>query len=266
MRKKEFAARIWAKLKSSERKNRFFPPGSRVLAAVSGGPDSVCLAHYLWAMSRKNAFSLFFIHFNHGLRGQAAEEDARFVIEFGRSLGVKTLIERLDVARTAQARGGGLEEAGRALRYAALARAAKRLGCGVAATGHHMGDQAESVLLNLLRGKRVAALAGISPKRELTFGIRLVRPLLPLRKSEIIEYARFNGLRFRLDKTNASRLFTRNWIRLSLLPLLEKKNPRIQERLANLAEDIREHFIQRPPGLKMPLGAPVRWDSRYLKP
>jgi len=136
-------------------------------------------------------------------------------------------------------RGQGLEAAARKLRYQALARAARRLGCNKVATGHHLDDQAETVLLHLLRGIRLAALAGISPCRPLAKGITLVRPLLPLRRSEVMLYLKLHGLKCRQDKSNRDTHFTRNWVRRKVLPLLETRNPQVRERLAGVAEQVR---------------------------
>ncbi|MDE2313054.1 MAG: tRNA lysidine(34) synthetase TilS [Elusimicrobia bacterium] len=243
MRKESFAARVWSKIRSLEKERGFFASGDRVLAAISGGPDSVCLGHYLWSQSRRRGFALHFVHFHHGLRGRAADADARFVLELGRRWGVPTRVIRLPVAKAAARRGLGLEEAGRKLRYRALAREAKRLGCGKAATAHHLDDQAESVVLSLLRGSRLESLAGIFPERPLAPGVTLVRPLLRLRKSEILDYARFRGLKFRVDRSNASVRFSRNWVRREVLPLLERKNPRIRERLSAISDQVRHEFF-----------------------
>ncbi|HVA67157.1 MAG TPA: tRNA lysidine(34) synthetase TilS [Elusimicrobiota bacterium] len=265
MRKEAFAARVWSKMRSLEKERGFLAGDGRILAAISGGPDSVCLGHYLWSQSRRRGFALFFVHFHHGLRGRAADADARFVLSLGKKWGVPTRVIPIAVAAAAARRRLGLEEAGRKLRYQALAREAKRLGCGKAATAHHLDDQAESVLLSLLRGSRLEGLAGIFPERPLSSGVELIRPLLSLKKSEIREYLRFHGLKFRVDRTNASRRFTRNWVRQDVLPLLERKNPRVRERLASIADQVRHKLLSaKAPAPPRPRSK-ARAGSRYPK-
>lgn len=239
MTRKEFAARVWSKLVAYEKAHRLLGRGDRVLAAVSGGPDSVCLAHYLASRARRGGYALEILHVHHGLRGRAADRDALFVERLGKSLGTPVRVVRAPVARRAAARGKGLEDAGRELRYAALAQAARELKCSKVATGHQLDDQAETVLLHLLRGTRLAALAAIPPRRPLARGISLIRPLLPLSRTEVRAYLKVHGLKSRLDRTNLSTRFTRNWLRLKVLPELARRNPRIREHLAGIAEQVR---------------------------
>ena len=239
MRRKQFAARVWSKLIAFEKAQRFFGRDDHVLAAVSGGPDSVCLAHFLAALKRRRGFRLSLIHVNHGLRGRSADRDELFVRELGRDLGVPVAVVKAAVARRAQQRGKGLEDAGRELRYAAIGRTAARLGCNKAATGHQLDDQAETVLLHMLRGTRLSALGGIPPKRPLAHGLTLVRPLLPLSRAEVLEYLKIPGLKHRLDRSTRSVQFTRNWLRLRILPELAARQPRVREHLALIAAQVR---------------------------
>lgn len=210
-----------------------------MLAAVSGGPDSVCLAHYLRERSRRMGFSVSLLHVDHGLRGRAAKADAAFVRGLGAALGLRVVSVAVSAAARARRRRKGVEDAARELRYAALARAAKRLGCNKAATGHQLDDQAETVLLHLLRGTRLSGLGAIPPARALSPGVTLIRPLLPLRRGEILEYLRQHGLSHRVDATNASEALTRNWVRRRVVPLLESRQPRLKEHLAALAAQVR---------------------------
>ena len=238
MRRKEFAARVWAKLIAFEKRERLFSRGDRVLAAVSGGPDSVCLAHFLAQLARRRGFSLALLYVDHGLRKAAAAEE-RFVRRLGAALGVPVLVRRVKVRAAAERRGGGLEEAARKLRYAALARAARARGFNKAATGHQLDDQAETVLLNLLRGRRLAALAGIAPARPLSPGVTLVRPLLSVTREELSHYLSVHELRWRLDRSNLDSQFTRNWLRREILPALARRQPRVREHLAAVAGQAR---------------------------
>jgi len=239
MRRREFAARVWSKLLAFDRQEGLLQRSDRILAAVSGGPDSVCLAHFLSTLGRRKGFAVSLLHVHHGLRGREADHDARFVTALGKRWGLPVAVVAVPVRSLARARRGGIEEAARKLRYQALLREARRLRCNKVATGHHLDDQAETVLLHLLRGSRLAALAGISPRRRLSRKIALIRPLLPLRRREIMAYLQVHGLKGRRDSSNSNERFTRNWIRRRVLPLLESRNPRIRERLAGFAAQAR---------------------------
>lgn len=242
MRRKEFAAKVWSKLIAFEKAEALFKPGERVLAAVSGGPDSVCLAHFLCALARRKSFALRLAHVHHGLRGASADKDAAFTLKLAARLGVEAVILRVDARARAAEKGGGVEDAARELRYKALAREARRLRCRVVAAGQHLDDQAETVLLNLLRGTRLKGLGGMPPARALAPGVRLVRPLLPISRAEVMEYLRQHGLTYRKDPTNRSTRFLRNWLRLKVIPLLETRQPRVREHLAGLAAQARRSY------------------------
>jgi tRNA(Ile)-lysidine synthase len=218
LRRKEFAAKVWSKLVSTP----LFTRGDRVLAAVSGGADSVCLAHFLAHLSRRRGFSLRIVHVHHGLRGRDADRDAEFTARLGKALGLETAVIRIKIA-------GKGEAAARRARYAALVKEARRRKCGKIALAHQLDDQAETVLLNLIRGSK---FAGIPARRPLAPGIEAVRPLLPVSRSEVLTYLKLHGLKHRVDKTNRDDAFTRNWIRRKVLPLLESRNPRIREHLS----------------------------------
>lgn len=239
-RRKEFAARTWSKLVAFEKRHALLPEGERVLAAVSGGPDSVCLAHWLSVQARKKRLTVRLLHVHHGLRGSEADRDAAFVADLGRKLGLPVGVVRADVKGLARARGLGLEEAGRKERYRLLAARAKRARFAAVATGHQLDDQAETVLLHLLRGTSLEGLGGMAPRRELAPGIALIRPLLPLTRAEVQDYLDVHGLDARRDASNSDPKFTRNWVRLAVLPLLEKRAPGVKERLAAIAEKVRE--------------------------
>lgn len=239
MRRTQFAARVWSKLMTFERREGLFQHGDRVLAAVSGGPDSVCLAHFLSVEARRKDFSLMLAHVHHGLRGRDADKDAEAVRKLGKRLGLEVFFSKVDVPACAAGRGRGMEEAARHLRYRALARIAAGHDCGKVATGHQLDDQAETVLLHLLRGTRLQGLAGIPARRPLTRRIELVRPLLPITREEVSLYLKLHGLRARLDRSNLDQDRTRNWVRRKVLPLLEERNPRIRERLAGIAAQMR---------------------------
>jgi tRNA(Ile)-lysidine synthase len=212
--------------------------GRRLLVAVSGGLDSVTLAHVLREISERRRLELAIAHVNHGLRGAESEADQALVEALGAKLGLRVLVER--VAPEGLRRGGPsrdrptLQEAARELRYAALGRMAEAVGAAHVATAHTLDDQAETVLLRLLRGSGPDGLGGI-PERSADG--RVVRPLLGVTRAEIERYAAARALAWREDASNASRAYARNRLRLDWLPGLARAfNPRLLRALADLAE------------------------------
>ncbi len=239
MRREEFAARVWSKLVAFDKRHALLPAGARVLAGVSGGPDSVCLAHWLSVQKRRKGLDVALLHVHHGLRGREADKDARSVAALGEKLGLPVAVVKVDVKALAKRRGMGLEDAGRKARYDELTRRARRSRRAIVATGHQLDDQAETVLLHLLRGTSAAGLAGMPTRRPLAPGVELIRPLLPLTRAEVDAYLRAHGLTARQDASNASEAFERNWVRRKLLPLLERRRPGVKDRLAAIADDAR---------------------------
>ena len=231
--------RILSALAAHARRERLFEDGDRVLAAVSGGPDSVCLAHHLARLARRRGLAVSMIHFDHGLRGAESRRDQAFVQRLAARLGLPLICRDLAVRRTAAAERRSLEDAGRALRYRALAEEARRGRFNKVAVGHQLDDLAETVLLHLLRGTKAKGLAGIPPSRALAPGLTLIRPLLAIPRADVMAYLRAYGLRHVVDRTNREERFTRNWVRRRVLPLLESRSPRLREHLAALAADVR---------------------------
>ncbi len=200
----------------------------RVLIAVSGGLDSVTLL----ALMRETGLDFSVAHLDHGIRTESAD-DARFVRELCADLNVPFELERVNIPEIAARRGWGLEAAARKVRYDFLTRAAKRSGSSAILTAHTTDDNAETVLMQLLRG--TVRATGIPPRRE-----RILRPLLGVSRAELHEYALEHGLRWREDASNTDTRFTRNWIRHEVLPLLETRNPNVRGKLAEHAELMRD--------------------------
>jgi tRNA(Ile)-lysidine synthase len=219
-------------------------PGERVLAAVSGGPDSTALLLILSRLASGLDLALTAAHFDHGLRGQlAARRERSYVDALCRRVRVPLRVGAGDARAQARAWGLSREEAARELRYAFLAEAAVAAGCTVVTTGHTADDQAETVLLHIIRGSGLAGLAGMAARgpwpltgRE---GLDVGRPLLCLRRQEAAHYCQAEGLKPVLDPSNVSPAFLRNRIRLELLPLLRQYNRRIDSALLRLAEAAR---------------------------
>jgi len=212
--------------------------GRTVLVAVSGGIDSVALAHALHAISQTASVKLSIGHVNHGLRGAESDADQAAVEALAATLGVPVRAARVDPL-AARAAGPSrdrptLQEAARELRYAALHRIAEEAGAACIATAHTADDQAETVLLRLLRGTGPDGLAGIP---ECSRDGRIVRPLLGTTRAEIERFATERGLVWREDASNASGVYARNRLRRDWLPGLARAfNPRLLRALAGLAE------------------------------
>lgn len=210
-----------------------------LLVAVSGGPDSITLLHLLSAWARTLGRSLHVFHMDHGLRGEESAEDGRFVLEQAGALGWPATLVGLAPGELARM-GGSTQEAARSRRYAELFRLAQRLGAAGIATGHNQDDQAETVLMRLLRGAGAHGLAGI-PAISLREGIPLLRPLLETSRSEIEAYCQEVGLAFRVDSSNLRSDYLRNRIRRELLPhLAETYNPAIRRTLSQMAAVLRD--------------------------
>ncbi len=213
------------------------PVGSRLLVAVSGGPDSVALLHFL----RGQPYALIVGHVDHQLRS-SSKTDARFVKKLAKRWDISCHIARVNVVTYAKAHHLSIEESARDLRYQALSAIAKKERCDAILTAHTAGDQSETVLMNFLRGSGPAGLAGIPETRTSSgsYGKILVRPLLGVRKEQLLAYLKRHAVPFRVDPTNRSMRFSRNRIRHSVLPYLEKIAPGLLERLPQAADIFRE--------------------------
>lgn len=208
----------------------FVKPDDRVVVAVSGGADSMCLAHAMALAAQEQGAALFIAHVNHQLRGQASEQDARFVCAWAKERSLPRLLTRVVVQR----RGGQSEEnVARNSRYRALVKACRRFGANKLATAHTADDQVETFLLNLLRGSGGRGLQGMPPRRPIAQGIELIRPLLAVRRRSIEAYCLKNCLSWRNDASNDCLSYRRNRIRLELLPQLRDLNPGIDRVLLN---------------------------------
>ena len=205
--------------------------GGPVLVAVSGGADSMALLHLI----HRAGVPCGVAYFDHHTRQGASAEDGRFVAETARALGLALHLGGEDIARLASERGESFEMVARRERYAFLIDTARAHGFVAIATGHHADDQAETVLLRLLRGSSPAGLAGISPRRE-EGRVAIVRPMLGLRHDEITAWLRTEGIAWREDVSNRDTDVLRNRVRHALLPLLARDfNPGITRGLTRLA-------------------------------
>jgi tRNA(Ile)-lysidine synthase len=204
--------------------------GIPVVLAVSGGADSMALLHLAAALAPMHRWRLHVAHLDHALRDGSAD-DGRFVADAATAFDAQVHFRRSDVSALARERGEGLEEAGRAARYAFLADVAREVGSDATVmTAHTADDQAETVLLNLARGAGLAGLSGIAERVG-----NIVRPLLTLRRRELRDALDAAGIAYRDDPTNVSEQFARNRARSELIPMLERLHPRAVEALARAA-------------------------------
>lgn len=211
------------------------PAGARILCAVSGGADSMCMLHLLHALAPERGFTVHAAHFNHRLRGEESQRDEEFVRAWCRRNGIPFLSGGADVAAEAAQRGRGIEETARLLRYEFLERAAEGCGASRIATAHTANDNAETLLLHLVRGAGLQGLSGIPPRRG-----NIVRPLLGVTRAEVEEYCARNGVAYVEDSTNRDEAYARNYLRLRVMPLLEQMNPHAAESLSAAARRLRE--------------------------
>ena len=209
--------------------------GENVLCAVSGGVDSMCLLHMLDAWCKERNGRVIAAHFNHRLRGEAADRDEAFVREICEMWGVPLAVGRGDVRKHAEGEGLSVEEAARNLRYTFLGQAAEEWQCKRLYTAHHADDNAETVLLNLVRGTGLAGLTGMDWARD-----GLCRPLLNTTRAELEAYAARWNIPHVEDETNADpEAASRNFLRLQVLPLLKELNPRAVEHIGQAARRLR---------------------------
>ena len=237
-------------------------PGARVLAAVSGGADSLALLFLLCSVRPVYPLQVVCAHAEHGLRGMESMEDARFVEQLCKRWDVPFYMEHLPVLAFSAEHGLGLEEAARILRYRFLGRIAKEENCSEIAAAHHRRDQAETLLLRMARGTDINGLRGMQRRRGL-----LIRPLLDDDPEELRRILERNSIPWREDRTNGDLAFQRNRIRLAVLPQLRMLNPSAEEalsRLAKAAERDEDYFSSRL--RQLGLIPPVRLANGFALP
>lgn len=223
------------KLKSTIRKYNLISRKDTIVIGVSGGADSLALTLLLKSLSKELKLSLHIAHLDHGLRGSSSKQDADFVLRFAQKLNVPITLREVNAAQLKQK--GSLEEIARGARLHFLFETARRCKTNTIALGHNLDDQAETVLMRLIRGSGLLGLSGILPKR--TMGrFTIIRPLLEISRKEIERFLKIKRIKPRRDYTNAQEIYFRNRIRRRLIPELKKYNPNIKEVLAHTAENI----------------------------
>ena len=227
-----------------ERVSRFItehhpiPDRGKLVVAVSGGPDSVCLLHILLGLRDKSDITLHAAHLNHKLRGDESDADAEYVADLARKMRLPAIVEQRDVKAYQKSRRLSLEEAAREVRYNFLTEVAEAVGAQAVAVGHTLDDHIETILMHLIRGSGTRGLRGLQPSstwHSKKAALTVIRPLLEVSREETAAYCQRYQLKPRLDSSNLSLSPLRNRIRQQLIPLLESYNPQVTEALLRTA-------------------------------
>jgi len=214
-------------------KEKMINMGDKIVVAVSGGADSVCLFEILCEIKEKYNLKLFVVHVHHGIRGKDADEDYSFVEKLCKNKGVKFFGFKYDVPALAKKEALSEEEEGRIVRYKAFREVKDKEKADKIAVAHNANDLAETVLLSMARGSSVKGLGGIRPVRD-----DIIRPILCLKREEIESYLKNKSIKYCTDITNSDSKYTRNKIRLNVLPELEKVNNQAVSHLVRLAGEL----------------------------
>jgi len=216
--------------------------GQKWLIAVSGGPDSVALWRSLSELQEALSLELGVVHLNHGLRGEESDAESEWVEKEAQKAGIPFFYRKVDTAERAKQKKQGLEETARELRYSFFEEVSKEFQADAVATGHNLDDQAETVFMRMMRGAGMDGLGGIPPVNR-KVSLRIVRPLIEVTRSEIMNYLKEKSYEFRIDSSNNDPAFTRNFVRHDLLPRVEKEcNPAVKKILSRSARQHREVY------------------------
>ncbi len=230
-------------VRNTIKKFNMIEAGDKVLVAVSGGADSICLLHVLYLLKDEYKINLYVAHVNHELRGHQADLDALFVKEVTELLKIKLFLQNINIRQIANKKSISEEVAGRMERYKFYFKTAKEIGANKIAVGQNLNDQAETLLMRIIRGTGLKGLAGIEPIRN----DGVIRPLLEVDRQLIEQYCKDNRLEYRTDKTNLEPIYTRNKIRLQLIPqIIKEYNPNFIYSISNMADLLKEenNFIE----------------------
>ncbi|MFQ5997166.1 MAG: tRNA lysidine(34) synthetase TilS [Dehalococcoidales bacterium] len=220
------------------REHHLVPRQQKLVVAVSGGPDSVCLLHILFKLQKKLGIRLHVAHLNHQLRGAESKADAQYVADLARQLDLPATIEQRNVQAYQAKQRLSLEEAAREVRYTFLAQVADSIGADRVAVGHTVDDHIETILMHLIRGTGTRGLRGLQPSSQWQSSggsLTIIRPLLPISRQQTTDYCLQHQLEPRIDTSNLSLSPLRNRIRQQLLPLLQSYNPQVAEALLRTA-------------------------------
>ncbi len=206
-----------------------------VIVGLSGGADSIALTHLLHSVSISKKFNLIAVHINHKIRALEAQRDEDFAVNFCKSIGIKVIVKRVDVLKRAKELKMGAEEAGRNVRYEIFREVASKERNSKIATAHTLSDNAETIIMRLISGTGLKGLCGIPPVRG-----NIIRPLLEINRAEIENYCRKNNLKYIVDSSNLQKDYTRNKVRLDLIPIIKGINPNFEQSIERAIKTIRE--------------------------
>ena len=208
-----------------------------IVVGFSGGPDSVFLVEMLKKLQCFFNFKIYLVHINHLLRGEDADSDEKFSFEYAKKNNLEIFIKRIPVKEIAKEVGKTLEEVGREERYKFFSEIYEKVGANKIATAHNKDDQIETFLFRLTRGTSLQGLEGIKTKNN-----NIIRPISEIYKKDILEYLNKNEIQYKIDKTNFENEFTRNSIRLDLIPFIEERyNIKFKDKIFSLIQEIREN-------------------------
>ena len=211
--------------------------GETIGVALSGGMDSVCLLYNLLEATKNIDFNLVAINIEHGIRGESSAQDSHFCANLCDKLGIKLISYKVDTPTFAAKNALSIEEAARTLRYSCFFDCIEKGNCDKVAVAHHLSDNAETILFNIFRGSSLSGAGGIA---NVTFGDKIIRPFLNVTKEEVRLYVDKHAILYVTDETNFDEQYTRNFIRLSVLPTIKKAFPKAEEALSRFAESCRQ--------------------------
>ena len=227
---------LYREILEKNRKDNLIVENDKIVVGFSGGPDSVFLVEMLMKLKKSINFDIVLVHINHLLRGENSDGDEKFSLEYGKKKGLQVFSRKINITVLGKKLGLTLEEAGRKARYDLFKEILRETGANKIALAHNKDDQLETFMFRLTRGAGLEGLEGIIAKRDM-----YIRPISEIYKKDIIKYLNDNNISYRIDETNFENEFTRNSIRLDLIPFIEKRyNPKFKDKLYSLIEEIRE--------------------------
>ncbi|MDR0879562.1 MAG: tRNA lysidine(34) synthetase TilS [Clostridioides sp.] len=235
---------ILNKVRETIKDHDLIQKGDKIVLGISGGPDSVCLLHLLCRLKEEFDIDIYAAHLNHQIRGLDASLDALYVSKLCKEMGVAFFVKSIDIPAYCKEAGLSVEDGARKKRYEMFYELKEEIGADKIAIAHNMNDQAETILMRMMRGTGIQGLRGIEYERDDV----LIRPLLDIPKSEVLEYCSKNSLEPRIDKTNLETVYTRNKIRLKLIPYMSDNfNSNVVESIVRMGNNIRvdSDFIER---------------------
>lgn len=227
---------VFEKVLSTIDKHNLIEDGDKIVLGISGGPDSVCLLHILNRLKEKLNIELYAAHMNHQIRGIEAQKDALYVADLCDKMGITYFVKSIDVPKYCSDNGLSIEEGARKLRYEMFDEIKQKTKSNKIAIGHNLNDQAETVLMRIMRGTGLQGLRGIEYVRE----NGIIRPLLDVERKEIEDYCEVHNLNPRIDESNLENIYTRNKIRLELIPYMKDNfNTNLIESIVRMSNNLR---------------------------